>query len=52
MKCPNCQSYGLSKDCSCGSKRINPKPLKYSPEDKYGEIRRKIFYQNELENNK
>jgi H/ACA ribonucleoprotein complex subunit 3 len=40
LRCPSCFSYGLSIDCSCGSKRVFPKPPKYSPEDKYGEYRR------------
>lgn len=51
LKCQKCNSYGLSQDCSCGSKRVSPKPAKYSPEDKYGDIRRKIMYKNEMENN-
>jgi len=34
--------------CDCGSKAINPKPAKYSPEDQYGSYRRKAK-RNELE---
>ena len=41
MKCPKCKSYGLIEDCECGSKRVEPKPMKYSPEDKYASYRRK-----------
>jgi H/ACA ribonucleoprotein complex subunit 3 len=41
LKCSNCKSYGLDAKCSCGSSRSKPKPPKYSPEDKYGEYRRK-----------
>jgi len=37
-------TYGLEETCSCGGKRINPKPPKYSPEDKYGDYRRAAKY--------
>jgi len=40
LKCTKCQSYGIVEDCSCGAKRLEPKPAKYSPEDKYGNYRR------------
>lgn len=40
LKCPKCHSYGLVDDCTCGTKRLEPKPAKYSPEDKYGKYRR------------
>ena len=40
LKCPNCHSYGITEECTCGHKRIEPKPPKYSPEDKYGRYRR------------
>lgn len=42
LKCSKCSSYGLSEKCSCGARRARPKPPKYSPEDKYGEYRRKF----------
>lgn len=42
LKCPECKSYGLIEKCSCGATRAKPKPPKYSPEDKYGEYRRKF----------
>lgn len=42
FKCPECDSYTLSEECEdCGVRTINPKPPKFSPEDKYGEYRRK-----------
>lgn len=41
LKCPKCGSYSLKPKCDCGGKRAKPKPPKYSPEDKYGEYRRK-----------
>ncbi|MFH1770223.1 MAG: nucleolar RNA-binding Nop10p family protein [archaeon] len=44
IKCEKCGSYGLKQTCECRGKRINPKPPKYSPEDKYGEYRRKTKY--------
>lgn len=41
-KCESCNIYTLAETCdSCGAKTINPAPPKYSPEDKYGEYRRK-----------
>ena len=40
LKCGTCNSYGFKEQCSCGGKRTNPKPAKYSPEDKYGKYRR------------
>ena len=42
-KCTNCNEYTLNqKTCpQCGSPVADPKPPKYSPQDKYGEYRRK-----------
>ena len=31
----------MKDTCGCGGKVVNPKPVKYSPEDKYAEYRRK-----------
>ena len=28
--------------CACGEKTIQPKPPKYSPEDRYSDYRRKV----------
>ncbi|MFO7992157.1 MAG: RNA-protein complex protein Nop10 [Thermoplasmata archaeon] len=40
-KCSRCGRYTLSDQCpECGGKTINPKPPKYSPEDRYGSYRR------------
>jgi len=44
LKCSKCGSYSLDEKCDCGEKRTSPKPAKYSPEDKYGEYRRKVKY--------
>jgi len=50
LKCPKCQSYGLKEECICGTKRIEPKPPKYTPEDKYAKYRReaKRLIENDL----
>lgn len=40
MKCPVCGTYTMKEE-HCGQKTLNPKPPKYSPEDKYGGYRRK-----------
>ncbi|TFG33874.1 ribosome biogenesis protein [Candidatus Thorarchaeota archaeon] len=42
-KCLKCDEYTLcEKYCpKCGGPVIDPKPPKYSPQDKYGEYRRK-----------
>jgi len=40
LKCIKCGSYTL-KDKHCGKETINPKPAKYSPEDKYQDYRMK-----------
>jgi len=42
LKCGKCGRYTLKDVCpECGGKAINPKPPKYSPEDRVGEYRRK-----------
>ena len=42
MKCSKCGRYTMKDICNiCGIKTISPKPAKYSPEDPYGEYRRK-----------
>lgn len=41
-KCENCNTYTLKLSCPyCGSPTKNPKPGKFSPEDKFGGYRRK-----------
>lgn len=39
--CPKCDKYTLKETCDCGEKTLNPKPAKYSPDDRYAEYRRK-----------
>ena len=41
-KCIKCKTYTLKDICpKCNSKTITPQPAKYSPDDKYGSLRRK-----------
>ena len=41
LKCSNCNIYTLKKQCSsCNSLTKTSKPAKWSPLDKYGELRR------------
>lgn len=50
-KCNNCKTYTLKLICpNCSNPTINPKPAKYSLEDKYGEYRRKAKIENDMEN--
>ncbi len=40
--CPRCDRYTLEEFCPiCKEKTISAHPPKFSPEDKYGEYRRK-----------
>ncbi len=39
--CKTCQIYTLEKNCQkCGDKTKNPKPAKFSLQDKFGKYRR------------
>ena len=40
MKCTKCGNYSMKELC-CGIKTVNSGPPKFSPEDVYGEYRRK-----------
>lgn len=40
LKCPNCSKFTMKDACACGTKAIQVRPQKYSPE-KYAEYRRK-----------
>ncbi|MCK4551128.1 MAG: nucleolar RNA-binding Nop10p family protein [Candidatus Aenigmarchaeota archaeon] len=41
--CEKCNIYTMGENCpKCRKKTILKKPPKYSPEDKYGEYRRKM----------
>ncbi len=41
LKCKTCGSYTMKEKCSCGGEAVLAKPAKYSPEDKFGYLRRK-----------
>jgi H/ACA ribonucleoprotein complex subunit 3 len=42
-KCPACLEYTLEPACKmCGAPTIVPVPPRYSPEDRYGEYRRRL----------
>ena len=41
LQCPKCKKYTMQEKCSsCNVKTINPKPAKYSPDDKMAKYRR------------
>lgn len=41
--CTGCKEYTLQDKCPrCGAKAIPNRPAKFSPEDSYGEYRRKL----------
>ncbi|MBW2999083.1 RNA-protein complex protein Nop10 [Candidatus Woesearchaeota archaeon] len=42
LKCESCGKYTMQEKCECGGKALNPKPPKYSPEDKFGKYRREV----------
>ncbi len=42
-KCKSCGIYTLSDTCpECGGETSSPHPPKFSPEDPYGEYRRRL----------
>ena len=42
-KCSECGEYTLGDACpKCGGKTFMPIPAKYSPDDRYGEYRRRL----------
>ena len=41
LKCPNCDKYTMKDVCDCKTKTVQIKPAKFSPQDPYGEYRRK-----------
>jgi len=49
LLCNSCHQYTLEKKCAkCDSPAVTPKPAKYSPEDKYGEYRRRYKKEQEI----
>ncbi|MCL2031877.1 MAG: RNA-protein complex protein Nop10 [Methanomassiliicoccaceae archaeon] len=52
-KCASCGKYSLESECpSCGSPAGNPAPAKFSPDDRYGDYRRKAIIEEYGENGK
>ncbi len=41
-KCKICDKYTLKEVCSCGNETNVPIPPRFSPQDRYGEYRRKL----------
>jgi H/ACA ribonucleoprotein complex subunit 3 len=41
-KCLSCGKYTLEEECSCGGKAILPRPPKFSLDDKYADLKRKV----------
>ncbi len=49
LKCSKCNEYTLKETCQiCGGIAINPKPAKFSPEDRYGKYRRMLKKEMEI----
>ena len=47
--CAKCNIYTMKEHCpKCNTKTSAPKPAKFSPEDKYGDYRRKAKKQEGL----
>lgn len=52
-KCGSCGRYTLDNDCPiCGSATVSPMPIRFSPDDRYGEYRRIGLIQEYGENGK
>jgi len=46
--CTSCKTYTLEETCPhCGARAKVPMPGRFSPEDHYGEYRRKLLRQEE-----
>ncbi|NLN71347.1 MAG: RNA-protein complex protein Nop10 [Thermoplasmatales archaeon] len=51
--CRSCRRYSMRLKCpECGSDTRHPAPPRYSPEDRYGEYRRKSIIEEYGENGK
>jgi len=43
MKCLNCKIYTFKEKCpKCGACTVSPNPPRFSPQDKYGKLRRNL----------
>jgi len=50
LKCIKCNEYTLRETCPrCGVKTKNPRPAKFSPEDRYGKYRRMMKKETGME---
>lgn len=49
LKCLSCNKYTMKESC-CGVKTENPKPVRYSPADKYAKYRRQAKKQRSKRN--
>lgn len=47
LKCVKCGKYTLKDKCGCGGESLDPRPAKFSIEDKWGKYRRK-YKKNEF----
>ncbi|MBI1935245.1 ribosome biogenesis protein [Candidatus Woesearchaeota archaeon] len=41
LKCAKCGIYTMKDICSCGNAAASPRPMKYSPNDRFMAYRRK-----------
>ena len=48
LKCNKCGKYTFKKNCDCGGKTSDPRPAKFSIEDKYGYYRRLAKKENDF----
>lgn len=42
LRCTVCKNYTFNQVCKCGAAALDPKPPKFSPEDKYARYRREV----------
>ncbi len=44
--CKTCKMYTLKERCGrCGGKAVKPHPARFSPQDPYGEYRRRLKWE-------
>lgn len=41
LKCVSCGKYTMKERCACGEKTTNPKPVKFSIDDRFASYKRK-----------
>ena len=41
FKCNNCNKFTMKEICDCGNNTLFSRPMKYTPNDKFGSYRRK-----------